>query len=59
MLTVESFPTDRRATALGIFIALSRAGALLGKINCNLSESPNRQIELKLNYEISIAATSD
>ena len=31
VLTVESFPTDRRATALGIFIALSRAGALLGK----------------------------
>ena len=32
VLTVESFPTDRRATALGIFIALSRAGALLGKL---------------------------
>ena len=32
VLTVESFPTDRRATALGIFIKLSRAGALLGKL---------------------------
>ena len=32
VLTVESFPTDRRATALGIFIALSRAGALLGSL---------------------------
>lgn len=32
ILTVESFPTDRRATALGIFIALSRGGALLGSL---------------------------
>ena len=30
VLTVESFPTDRRSTALGIFIAVSRGGALLG-----------------------------